>query len=226
MEKKTESLRILAFDPAIKNLAWTIVKKNSEKVIDVIDYGIINLIIQPKCQDCEKESCFLKFNFDLMEFMYCCDYHKEILHRPKKIKKKTTDEINDCLIEKLGGLFNDDAYDLVLIENQPSFLNPQAKSIQMILYTYFKLKNKKVILQNPNAKSYKKKFPKKNKYNETKQFSVDCVKAVIDKKKFVDLTLLGKIDDICDCINHTVAYLYKNDIPNVIKKLIDHSQKL
>ena len=43
--------------------------------------------------------------------------------------------------------------DVVVIENQPSLKNPQMKSIQMILYSYFLILGK-VIGNGENSKSY------------------------------------------------------------------------
>lgn len=168
--------KILCFDPAIKNLAWAIVAKGDETLINVIEYGKINL-------------------------------------------KKDSDNIFDNLINILQTYFNDKVYDIVIIESQP-MMNITSKSVQMILYTFFKLKHKKIIFQHAKVKNYSKKFEKKNKYAQTKKFSVECAKAILDDDVFLKIKKLKKIDDICDCINHSVAYLYKNNLPDVIMSLV------
>jgi hypothetical protein len=91
--------------------------------------------------------------------------------------------------------------DLVVIENQPSLKNPQMKSIQMILYSYFLILGK--VIGNESTKSYIDKIDfcsasnklkiydgpeiileeKKSKKNNIKQVEEQSVNEDIVKKK-------------------------------------------
>jgi hypothetical protein len=60
----------------------------------------------------------------------------------KDTQKSTMDfmSIADALITKLGEIFGEENPDVVLIENQPCMKNPVMKSLQMIIFTYFMMK--------------------------------------------------------------------------------------
>lgn len=221
-------MKVLALDPGIKNLGWTIIEKNDDAQsdeINLLNFGIINLNEVPKCDLCDKPSFY--FSFDDLEMKYCCDSHKESFEGVKTIKNKTFGELTDFLIKKCDDHFKNVEYDVVILENQPAFLNPHMKSVQMILFTYFKINGKKIIMQNASTKFYSKKFEKKkdgktnNTYRLGKKFSIDCACALLSKNDFLRMKEYGKMDDLCDCINHSVAFLCKNKkIPDVIKNLL------
>ena len=213
------SLKVLSIDPGVKNLGWSIVSFENEK-INLYDYGIMNLKDPPKCNLCTNPSFY--FSLSEIEMIYCCEGHKESFEGCKKLKEKTIGELTDYLINKCDEKFKNLDFDIVVLENQPGFKNPHMKSIQMILFTYFKMRNKKVIIQNPCVKFYGKKFKcGGNKYKLSKNFSVECTKVLLKKKEFEKLKEYGKLDDICDAINHGVSYLCRGkDIPYCIKKIL------
>lgn len=49
-------------------------------------------------------------------------------------------ELTDGLLRVLHDRFADEDADVVLIENQPALVNPVMKSVQMMIYTFFKIK--------------------------------------------------------------------------------------
>ena len=55
-------------------------------------------------------------------------------------KKEDFNIVSENLIQVLYDKFGSDSYDVVLIENQPSLKNPVMKSIQMIIFTFFKMR--------------------------------------------------------------------------------------
>lgn len=61
----------------------------------------------------------------------------------KESQKGTMDfmSIADALIRKLQEIFDQEDPDVVLIENQPCMKNPVMKSLQMIIFTYFMMKD-------------------------------------------------------------------------------------
>jgi hypothetical protein len=214
---------IVSFDPALLNLAWSKCKLNEKKEIDVIDYGLINLIgDKKKCCKCSKKSCY--FSFDNIELVFCCSAHKKEFIKPQKIKEKTLDELCKILIDELDKIFTNDFLndvECILIENQPSFLNVKCKNISIMLLMYFKMKNKKIIFRNPNQKVFNNKFEKRNIYAQTKKFSIQLCHKLIDSKIMDAIKeKYNKIDDITDSIMMTISYLYDGIPPDKIKDLI------
>ena len=217
-------MRSLGIDPAIKNLAWSIVEKNeNNEDIELCEFGVINLTEPPKCDLCDTPSFY--FKFQEIETVYCCEGHKKEMQCNKKIKEKTLPEITETIIKKFDEVLKDLKYDYVCLENQPAFKNPTKKSIEIIILTYFKMKDIKVYIQNGTYKNYGKKFDLKNgrKYRETKKFSVECAKALLDEKSFRKIKYTtSKLDDVCDSINHSVARFFKGKPPSKLKKLMSN----
>jgi|TARA_B100000085_G_scaffold281844_1_gene309183 hypothetical protein len=106
--------------------------------------------------------------------------------------------------------------DIVIIENQPCMKNPQMKSMQMIIFTYFCLNNKNVKFISA---SQKMKFCSKKgwvnldnikgDYKKTKQCSIDIVsKYILDKEHHI-WNSSKKKDDLADVILQAFAYCDK-----------------
>lgn len=198
-------MKYLSLDCAIKNCGWAYVSETNN-VVDVIDFGLLNFSEEPeqvKCKLCDDFQ--IKINMSECELIYCCDKHtKEINDDMKKKKKKkqmTSQDVCKILINKLNGMAIIKDVDAIILENQPSFMNPVSKAIQTMLLTYFTLMNKLVIIQNPNQKLFGfKSTNEKKKYAERKTISKIIVKKLIPKNMFNKLLLFNKIDDICDAI--------------------------
>lgn len=59
--------------------------------------------------------------------------------RGREVKKVSFEDTIQCVLEFLDDTFIES--DIVLIENQPCMKNPRLKSIQMVIYTYFRTMN-------------------------------------------------------------------------------------
>lgn len=57
----------------------------------------------------------------------------------REVKRVAFDQAVQCVLEFLDDTFQ--ASDLVLIENQPCTMNPRLKSVQMVIYTWFRTMN-------------------------------------------------------------------------------------
>jgi hypothetical protein len=159
----------IGWDIGIKNLAYCIIeiKDNVEtikelKIINLIqpDDSINNLncIIKNKNNSCCKGKVLYRHKSD--ESIYYCKKHygaldknhdkkiiKELklLKKPKKCSQYTLQEIGTKLFSELetNPIFVECNY--ITIENQPVLKNPTMKSIQIMLYSYFLIKNKNII---------------------------------------------------------------------------------
>lgn len=106
------------------------------------------------------------------------------------------DQLNLCGIEK------------VIIENPPSMKNPILKSVSMVLYVYFTMKDKPTEFISPSRKLTKQ----QNKELSYKERKAESVKKVLETIGQLNLKLLEgytRLHDICDCINQAIAYICK-----------------
>lgn len=220
-------MSVLSFDCGTKNLAWSFLKKDTR--INVIDYGIIDLLEKPKCTEkkCKKPASHLRW--EDLEIVYCCKGHKEEAEthetheKWKKIEKTSVQNICLSLIKKLDKLENiHESVDNIVIENQPSFKNIATKNIQIMLTTYFIERGKEVHFQNPSSKLFGYKITdKKNKYKDTKLKSIEFTRKLIDKEIFKDIVQkYSKIDDICDSILGGFCFLNDGKPPEELKELL------
>lgn len=56
----------------------------------------------------------------------------------REVKRVPFDVAMQCVLECLDDAFTHTDSELVLIENQPCTMNPRLKSVQMVIYTYFR----------------------------------------------------------------------------------------
>lgn len=106
------------------------------------------------------------------------------------------------------------AIDTVLIENQPCMKNPTMKSIQMMIFTYFKMHRKNVVLISAcnKIKVSKNDNPKeKLSYSQKKKKSIELTRLYIDGTKHQRiLEAEKKKDDLADCFLQAVYYFEHN----------------
>jgi vacuolar-type H+-ATPase subunit B/Vma2 len=145
--------------------------------------------------------------------------------------------------------------DEVLIENQPSLLNPTMKTISALLYGYFTLRgivdkektnsnitnirfiapsNKLKINKETTDKTLEKAKTKREEYMMTKDLGKKYCKALIaeDKKHLSFVESVSKHDDLCDAFLQGFYYLFINNMPqkyieilNSISKKIESNKK-
>lgn len=205
-----------------------------------------------ECIDDINKSCNKKSNCTLLGTYYCKTHGKQELkklERENKIKKLSDQSCNKLpiitltkkLCEKLDNHPDFLQVDEVLIENQPSMLNPKMKTISSILYSYFMIngignviKNKSTISnvkfnapsnklkvnKDGTAKILKLAKNKKEEYEYTKELGILYCKELI-KNDNLNLDYLStefKKDDLCDAFLHGFQYYYNN------KKLLDEKK--
>jgi hypothetical protein len=219
----------IGWDIGIKNLAYCVIEKNddSEKIID---FNIINLIEDSltnnyKCCCLNKngKECKAKVKYcdknDTTK-VYCNKHYlenKELvkmkLIKTKKVKDYSLNYIGRELFKKLdeNPLFL--KCDNIIIENQPVLKNPTMKSVQIMLYSYFLIKNKninEILLINASNKlkvykgnleiEDKNKIDSiKDKYRKNKTLAIIHCSYFIKNTIYYDFFMINKKkDDLAD----------------------------
>jgi len=165
---------------------------------------------------------------------YYCGRHKPkdkpVMMSIKKVNatKMPIVELQKKLLEILDKMTYLLDAQVIVIENQPSFGNPNVKSISSTLFNYYLMRStidkdilenkiKKVVYVSSNNKlkldstsaPILSKTPKKKRYKKNKELSVEyCKKLLKDDKKNLDiLNESKKKDDLCDCLLQGCYYL-------------------
>lgn len=232
----------IGWDIGIKNLAYCIIEKTNTCEI-IHDLNIINLIDPPETHNCSftnknnsickgKVTYILKTNNDIK---YCNKHYKSLTVKEQKLVKllKPPKKCNKYGLEELGiRLFNKlDENPLfvncenIIIENQPVLKNPTMKSIQIMLYSYFLIKNKninniKLVNASNKLKVYKGQIPEvdktsissiKDKYKRNKMTAIlHCKLMINDNDKLEYFNSHKKKDDLADAYLMT-KYLINNN---------------
>ena len=218
-------MKYLSFDVGIKNLAFCSLNDNKQ----ILDWGIINLDKNPKCQcglqkECQKSATFI-VTCDNGETKYSCTTHNKKYKKKKKINAdRDIFNLSKILIEELNLKTDFLNHDVICIENQPALKNPVMKTVQMILYSYFMIegatkdklvdqvhminaRNKLKVYKGPPVEcKYKEKY-KRNKY-----LSVEYTKNMIlnEEKNFIDLfNESKKKDDLADAYLQGIYFIEK-----------------
>ena len=216
-------MSILSFDIGIKNLAFCLLCKETQKIKN---WGIINISCDDICQHvntknnkCENSAKY-KHNDILL-----CTAHSKLKQYPNKCKKIKSENsiynIGKKMIEELDKYPDFLKCTDIIVENQPSLKNPTMKSIQMIVYSYFLIKNKNSNLEMINARNKLKVYKgpkiiipyennKKNKYKINKYLAIKYCNKMIENenKQFIDLyTNSKKKDDLADSYLQGIYYI-------------------
>jgi hypothetical protein len=184
------------------------------------DIGIYNcsyILVEviPKSNDETSSGKFIINDWDIVNFLDDEKMKKNRTLLFQNIPKKL-DEIPELLNA-----------DIVLIENQPSLKNPQMKSVQMILYSYFLIKgdnlkiefisatNKLKILKNNdelNGMIDEIKLKTKNSYLQKKKISIAYCERLLNEndnyKNYLDFYKNNKKkDDLADSFLQCLYYV-------------------
>jgi len=148
---------VLSWDIGIKNLSYCILERNGDGRFEdqtrtkhgfyIRDWDIINLYedeVLPVryCEEKTKKGkvCHKKAKYHVGNREFFCKTHKPdhavLIKKPKK-KKKTPFDHAKRMKEALDArpeLLN---VNYVILENQPSQMNPMMKTVQMLLFSYF-----------------------------------------------------------------------------------------
>ena len=218
-------MKYLSFDVGIKNLAYCSLNDKKE----ILDWGIINLDKNPKCQcglqkSCEKSSSYIVTD-DNGKTKYSCTTHTK---KYKKKKKMNNDRdifnLSKIMINELNSKEDFLNHEIICIENQPALKNPVMKTVQMILYSYFMIegatkdklvdqvhminaRNKLKVYKGPEVEC---KFT--DKYKKNKFLSVEYTKLMIlqEDQEFIDLfTDSKKKDDLADAYLQGIYFIEK-----------------
>lgn len=177
---------IASFDIGIRNLAYCIINSEDDKKEEVLKCKILDWKIIPLC---EKE---------------------------EKVKKISIQTLCQRLIVKLDEQTDLLTVDRVVLENQPCYINPKMKSIQMMIFTYFYMRGvNNVALFSPRNKLNVYDGPEvecklKTKYSRTKFLAIRyCGYMIRDTvlKDFFDSQ--KKKDDLADSFLQGLLYLRK-----------------
>ena len=233
----------IGWDIGIKNLAYCIIEKTNTSEI-IHDLNIINLIDPPPIHKCgftnkNDSICKGKVTYNLKtdnNIKYCNKHYKilsvkeqklvKLIKPPKKCSKYTLEELGTRLFNTLdeNPLFIN--CENIIIENQPVLKNPTMKSIQIMLYSYFLIKNKniniiKLVNANNKLKVYKGQLPEddkqlissiKDKYRRNKMTAILHTQLMInDNEKLDYFNSHKKKDDLAD------AYLMTKYLININK---------
>ena len=235
-------MHYIGWDIGIKNLAYCIIEQLPDKTEIIKDLEIINLIDPPIIHICSmknknKNKCNSKASFfnKQTEDLYYCNKHYNLLTTkeqkdvkaikpPKKCSKYSLEELGLRLFKTLdkNPLFSE--CENIIIENQPVLKNPTMKSIQIMLYSYFLIKNKNIhIIKLVNAsnklKVYKGDVTKeekdiisniKDKYRRNKMTAILHASLMInDDEKLEYFNSHKKKDDLADAFLMTKYLINK-----------------
>lgn len=230
----------IGWDIGIKNLAYCIIELK-DNLQHIIEMDIINLIeeVPPTINYCSQynkngKQCKSKavYQHKINKNHYCSKHYKISIENLnlkfkekdfKKIKIKKTNAnlvplelIGRTLFKKLDETPVFTQCNNIIIENQPVLKNPKMKSIQIMLYSYFLIKNINMDnIQLVNAsnklKVYKGELDDpitqklkniKDKYRRNKLTAIEhCKKMLVDNKELGFITKFDshkKQDDLAD----------------------------
>lgn len=154
-----------------------------------------------------------------------------LLASNEKKKNINLNEISGRLFTELDDITNNLGYDIntVLIENQPSNLNGQMKSIQMMVYSYYQLRRhwegltRDVLLIPATQKllnhSYNLSDDFLNSIKNKKPYDIRKLKSIEYIKKYIEndpqsldiFNSYKKKDDCSDNLNQAISWLNKQN---------------
>lgn len=199
---------------------------------------------------CEKKSTYYSKDHN----KYFCTAHKNsfILGelnkcKPKKINKQNANKIpiQDLSVKLFKSMDDHKNFldvDEVVIENQPTFINPTMKTMSAFIYSYFSVRglvdnnkkniksvrffspsNKLKINKEHTEKTLKNSVNELECYTLTKELGQKYCRALIDSDKNKFLDTYDKQDDLCDSFLQGFMYLFYKDkkIPDKYTKILD-----
>ena len=237
----------IGWDIGIKNLAYCAIDEKTDKIVD---FNIINLIEEPKVYICSQfnkngKCCKSKAQYvGKNDGKYYCNKHYNQLSGkqqklvkkikpPKKCSKYSLEELGTELFKRLdeNPLFLECTN--IIIENQPVLKNPTMKSIQIMLYSYFLIRNKniekiKLVNASNKLKVCKDKLSEENqqkiskikdKYRRNKTLAIiHCEMMISDQKVLEFFNSHKKKDDLADAYLMTKYLLKENKVCVNLKK--------
>lgn len=237
---KTECKNIAKFIIDGTNYCSTHIKKHK---FEKIEYAENNY-------KCNKKKCMNKIGYSYVDngtcYGWCEDHKKDEEKWEKKKIKKVSQNVNKMSLKKLNismyeklNEMNLIDLDKVLIENQPTFINPTMKTISAFLFSYFVMKGielKKdidVVFCSPSNKLKAGGIKaenivegSKNVYKMTKKMGVTLCKALVDPEMVEHLNNHIKKDDLADAFLQAFINIFPKIPPhyNEMIEAIDFNQ--
>ena len=237
----------IGWDIGIKNLAYCAI---NEKTDEIVDFNIINLIEEPTnyiCSQLNKNGSCCKSKAQYVgktngEY-YCNKHYNKLdgkaqkmvkkIKPPKKVNKYSLEELGMELFKRLdeNPLFLECTN--IIIENQPVLKNPTMKSIQIMLYSYFLIRNKNIekiklvnagnklkVCKDKLSEENQQKIAKiKDKYRRNKTLAIiHCEMMISDQKVLEFFNSHKKKDDLADAYLMTKYLLKENKVCVNLKK--------
>ena len=203
-------MKILSFDVGIKNLAYCQLDSEDKSILD---WGILNISVEPTCQHIIKGKCCENTAKKMVkdtDFRLCTSHGKLKSYKDLKLKntpklENSMFQLGQSIVKTLDEKKNFLESEIVINENQPALKNPTMKSVQMIVYSYFLMKENIKDIQMINARN------KLKAYDGPK---VECdIKETYKRNKYL-------------AIQYTRYMLYQNPkIPHDYHKLFEESKK-
>ena len=229
-------MRILSIDVGIKNLSYVLIEINSIRPIldwKIIEWNNVNInhsfnnlnyvfLEHKKWTKTTLIECTQAFNIDIPSKVTkdeLCILIGSYL-RDKGVKKSNATIELQTVVENVANHFNSVfrplKCDAVIIENQPCMKNPQMKSMQMIVFTYFCLLKGEYVVKCVSASS-KMRFCKSigwieqvpKGYAHTKACSIEVVTKLLGDSPPDLWNKSNKKDDLSDVIIQAFAYCDK-----------------
>ena len=187
-------MRILSFDIGIRNLAYCLIEGQNNEAGELL-CSIVDWDVINLCQ------------------------------KDEKVKKVSLQTLCARMIEQLNAITEiHESIDYVILENQPVYMNPKMKSVQMMLFTYFIMKDGAAVkMFSPRNKLKVYTGPPvectlKSKYSRTKFFGIQYCKYMIQSCAVADFfERHKKKDDLADSFLQGVLYLQKQLKPSAIQ---------
>lgn len=227
---------ILSIDIGVKNLALIHIDINTtSQEYNILSWKLLNLsdpeAPPPLCEGFRKNGCVCgaKASFyskiKTEKHFYCKTHSKDVETTIKpipkrKAKKPDVNDICSRLIDQLDQ--NPDLLkcDTILIENQPSLMNPMIKSVQMMVFTYFHMryfgKSERPQINLVHANQKNKVFkndpdpdpPIKSKYTRTKRKGVIACRRMIGGTDLEYFDGHNKKDDLSDAFLQAWSFVF------------------
>ena len=227
-------MKVLSIDVGIKNLSYVFIdiESLSDNKWKILDWNNINILhnlddldyIANEYKKWSKlilQECATKLSifYEKKETKENLQTKIKLFLKEKKIKKSgiNLQKIVKNIEKHFKSIFVTNKCDVVLIENQPCLKNPQMKTMQIIIFTYFCLleSNYKVKFISASEKlkycvkaGLLDEIPKKD-YKKTKKKSIDIVSKLIKGYEPDMWVMSKKKDDLSDVLLQAFAYCDK-----------------
>lgn len=245
-------MKILSIDVGIINLAYCVIESTPDDNFNICEWQIINLTDAKACCFINKNNkiCNKRAKYLSADDKYACEAHKKKFNKLTHLQNSYKTPLNllaTKLFEILDTKPNLLEVDTVVIENQPTFLNPTMKTIAALLYGYFILRgivekartksnitlvkfispSNKLKVNKETTNKTLKSADKNDVYNVTKNLlGKEYCKALIknDDVNYTFLLKQEKQDDYCDAFLQGFHYLLcPNGVPekyaNILKEV-------